>query len=758
MQNADWSALPHHPYQVLPSTDHLNQRMVVNRSYAEVRQACCEHPYLSAKLRVVQDPRSPEHWFVHFKNLEATPFNSFKSGIYGHIQFCSVGRMDKKKNRPFLVKQPAVGILTPTEIFTSYKPDGSFSTGAKDIGIPGVCGTAHADEHIYRMAMNDVYESRPLQTGATYTWTSKSGVGASVTAHEDVLQVSSSGGEYGLYLCPIIRYSGSIVRWLEQLVKLLDLNVSPRGPLVGTGFDGVKPFPTAQAISDAAAASDDWAQTAYGGQLTALFDSVYTVQPPLERALPMAPSLVPSRAELPSQEHAEEPAVSAEPVPQGLAPPRQLATEGIELPASTGRFDLFHSNLFSGHGYNSALGANTEGMQWVSHYGQFSYLPTGTAPDAELTRAWRDLNEAAWKQRTKQLCGPGFNADSVAKGQVYQWICMRKGDVVMVHKADEFVLGVFEHEPWEAHAMFWSTLSDLGVDPICPDDLHVRRAFRRVSWRRVGLQPDLQTRTKQYLRGFRSSTAMRARDPDDRRFVYADLLRCSRPILEHESQMSPPPATREMSPHPEAQPLRSDVLSADTPLPPDVPLLAMHPSAEDEQELVPSLAGHLVIGDLIDGGSALATGVLVNGAASTAADATVELSDVSACVTVKVDPEDAAVHRPIRQGRVPSYPRALAVQPVLEAMGSLQAPRRRAREQPDAPQAEPPRSSRSRREAPPTASFCRGQRVSCVFEHNGAPTAFHGAVMRVHDEFWSCDVDFDDGRSHRVAMARLTCL
>ena len=396
--------------------------------------------------------------------------------------------MDKRKNRPFLVKQPAVGILTPTEIFTSYKPDGSFSTGAKDIGIPGVCGTAHADEHIYRMAMNDVYESRPLQTGATYTWTSKSGVGASVTAHEDVLQVTSSGGEYGLYLCPIIRYSGSIVRWLEQLVKLLDLNVSPRGPLVGTGFDGVKPLPTAQAISDAAAASDDWAQTAYGGKLIALFDSVYRVQPP------------------------------------------------------------------------------------------------------------------------------------------------------------------------------------------------------------------------------------------------------------------------------EAQPLRSDVLSADTPLPPNVPLLTMHPSAEDEQELVPSLAGHLVIGDLVDGGSALATGVLVNGAASTAADATVELSNVSACVTVKVDPEDAAVHGPVHQGRVPSYPRALAVQPVLEAIGSLQAPRRRAREQPDAPQAEPPRSSRPRREAPPTATFCHGQRVSCVFEHNGAPTAFHGAVMRVHDEFRSCDVDFDDGRSHRVAMARLTCL
>ena len=298
--SANWRALPHHPYQVLPSEDHVRKCALVNQAYAEALQACRNDPYLSAKLQVVQDPRSPFHWFIHFRNLIAAPFDLFKSGIYGHIQFCSVGRMDKKKNRPFLVKQPAVGILTPTAIFTSYKPDGSLSTGAKDIGIPGVCGTAYADEHIYRMAMNDVFNDHPLQTGVTYTWNSNVGEAASVTAQEDVLEVANSGGEYGRYLCPILRYRSSITTWLAQLVMLLDLNMSPRGPLAGSRFDGIKAFKDGfvcrpleyKAITDAAAASVHWAQSAYCGQLLALFESVYAVPPPLNRAPPTAPSPV----------------------------------------------------------------------------------------------------------------------------------------------------------------------------------------------------------------------------------------------------------------------------------------------------------------------------------------------------------------------------------------------------------------------------------------------------------------------------------
>jgi hypothetical protein len=331
--SANWRALPHHPFQVLPSEDHVRKCALVNQAYAEALQACRNDPYLSAKLQVVQDPRSPFHWFIHFRNLSAAPFDLFKSGIYGHIQFCSVGRMDKTKNRPFLVKQPAVGILTPTAIFTSYKRDGSLSTGAKDIGIPGVCGTAYADEHIYRMAMNDVFNDHPLQTGVTYTWNSNVGEAASVTAQEDVLEVANSGGEYGRYLCPILRYRSSITTWLAQLVMLLDLNMSPRGPLAGSRFDGIKAFKYRfvcrpleyKAISDAADASVHWAQSAYCGQLLALFESVYAVPPPLNRAPPTAPSPVrwaaaeAAAAEAAAAEAAAAEAAAAEAVAAGAA-------------------------------------------------------------------------------------------------------------------------------------------------------------------------------------------------------------------------------------------------------------------------------------------------------------------------------------------------------------------------------------------------------------------------------------------------------
>ena len=455
-------------------------------------------------------------------------------------------------------------------------------------------------------------------------------------------------------------------------------------------------------------------------------------------------------------------------LPGTLTPSMQLATtEQVRLPAWNDHFDLFHSNHFSGHGYASALGANAEGTQWISHFGQFDYLPTGATPDAELVCAWQDMDEAAWKRRTKQLCGPDYNAESVAKGQAYQWIRMRKGDVVMAHKADEFVLGVFEHEPLEMHAIFWSSLSELSVDPSCTADLHARRAFRRVSWRRVGLQSDLNTGTQQYLKGFRSSTAMRARDPDKRRVVYADLLRCSQPIIEQAPSLLPPAAVE--VPSPLSAPLIEALPPFEAPPPEAPPPDALLPaiarsSAEHEQEL----AMMVVIGDLVEAeaGLAMPIGQLVNGAAENAGvDVTVELSDVGASAAIKVDPDDnpddtAAAQGVIRQGHVARHPRALAVQPVLEAMGSVQAPRRRAREVPDAvaQQAEQPRSSRPRRDAPPAASFLRGQRVSCLFDHNGAATVFHGAVTRVHTEFRSCDVEFDDGRSHRVAMSRLTFL
>ena len=105
--------------------------------------------------------------------------------------------------------------------------------------------------------------------------------------------------------------------------------------------------------------------------------------------------------------------------------------------------------------------------------------------------------------------------------------------------------------------------------------------------------------------------------------------------------------------------------------------------------------------------------------------------------------------------------------PVLEAEGVLQsvrqAPCRRPRDavavQASQQPAGQPRSRRQRTlESSPAISLQCGQRVSCVFERDGAATVFHGAVTSVNTEFRNCEVLFDDGRSHRVAIARLTAL
>ena len=55
----------------------------------------------------------------------------------------------------FAIKPPAFGVLTPTGIFTGAQPNGDFGTGMKDIGLPGVCGTGHADETIYAIEDGD---------------------------------------------------------------------------------------------------------------------------------------------------------------------------------------------------------------------------------------------------------------------------------------------------------------------------------------------------------------------------------------------------------------------------------------------------------------------------------------------------------------------------------------------------------------------------------------------------------------------------
>jgi hypothetical protein len=51
----------------------------------------------------------------------------------------------------------------------------------------------------------------------------------------------------------------------------------------------------------------------------------------------------------------------------------------------------------------------------------------------EIERAWRAGDAAAFKLRARQL-----SFEAAAKGLQYQYVKMRKGDVVMAHKEPQF--------------------------------------------------------------------------------------------------------------------------------------------------------------------------------------------------------------------------------------------------------------------------------------------------------------------------------
>ena len=262
--------LPVHPSAAKTELVSAADRTRVAATLADLRKDA----YISQHLTIAVDPRDSLHWFLHFHDLSAEPFSAFK-GIYGHVQFCPIPRSNKNTISVFPQDPPAFGILTPTAIFTSYtvKP---FGTGGKDIGFPGICGTMFADEKMYRLSMTNMCDGEVLQVGRTYQ---QGRNGKATVIDEDYLQID--GTEYSPYV--LKRYKGSVTKWLTELVRLLDTNVCsrgsvvgaglpcPRGSVVGAGFDGVSRKTDPLAISAAAAASEEWAATAFGGELLKLF-------------------------------------------------------------------------------------------------------------------------------------------------------------------------------------------------------------------------------------------------------------------------------------------------------------------------------------------------------------------------------------------------------------------------------------------------------------------------------------------------------
>ena len=142
---------------------------------------------------------------------------------------------------------------------------------------------------------------------------------------------------------------------------------------------------------------------------------------------------------------------------------------------------------------------------------------------------------------------------------------------------------------------------------------------------------------------------------------------------------------------------------------------------------------------------------------TTDAHVVVETHGMVAAV-VKTEPD--LVVGEARQGVALSVPRPTA-QPALVANGTLQASRGRRRPA-DVP-ADDDDESRSRRaRLSIMAAWNCGDRVSCAAEdfagHDNREEPFIGTIEHVHEEFRSCDIQFDDGTSHRVNVARLARL
>jgi hypothetical protein len=195
---------------------------------------------------------------------------------------------------------------------------------------------------------------------------------------------------------------------------------------------------------------------------------------------------------------------------------------GGKLPIILGNRELFHANTLKGAGYHSALGNNKLKLQWTSNKCNLSmwrWLPMGPAPDAELDEAWRRKDGMKFSKRATEL----GNA-AAAKGQTHQFVNMHKGDVIMTHHGDEYVLGVVANDSTE---MIEATLQDLGVH-ICDEDPEkdpaAPRLFRRVKWQAHGSRTKLSEATASYLKGFMTSTCQRAK-AERKDAVYADLLR-----------------------------------------------------------------------------------------------------------------------------------------------------------------------------------------------------------------------------------------
>ena len=105
--------------------------------------------------------------------------------------------------------------------------------------------------------------------------------------------------------------------------------------------------------------------------------------------------------------------------------PRDLAIAAGLQPNSEPR--IVYANLFQGAGFPIAMDQG-----FVSVYGGWDWLPSGSKEDPELRRHFDKREEKAFKRRAKELANASAD-DGASPWQQYKFLEMCKGDIVIAH-------------------------------------------------------------------------------------------------------------------------------------------------------------------------------------------------------------------------------------------------------------------------------------------------------------------------------------
>jgi hypothetical protein len=217
--------------------------------------------------------------------------------------------------------------------------------------------------------------------------------------------------------------------------------------------------------------------------------------------------------------------------------PRDLAIAAGLQPNSEPR--IVYANLFQGAGFPIAMDQG-----FVSVYGGWDWLPSGSKEDPELRRHFDKREEKAFKRRAKELANASAD-DGASPWQQYKFLEMCKGDIVIIRNSNstktpatppsKYFIGLWSKDFDEAGGAAWHSIESFGVHQADmsatsdADSASRTRLWRPVTWLREGdWMGKLEPNTIDKFRGLQAATIQEFKQ--DSKPVFLDLLRNSRPL------------------------------------------------------------------------------------------------------------------------------------------------------------------------------------------------------------------------------------